>query len=306
VTPTVLAGVTEVRSWLADRSPTGALRGFVPTLGALHAGHAALIRRARAEVDQRGAGPAGTVIVSVFVNPRQFGSGEDLARYPRTLTSDVALAGAAGADLVWAPTVADVYPPAGPAAAEVPTIRAAGILPELAEVWEAAARPGHFDGVLTVVNRLLRVLAPDLTCFGEKDYQQLVLVTAMVAALPWTGQPRPEVVPVPTVRDDDGVALSSRNAFLSDVERRRAAALPAALSRAAADLAAGEPAGAVLAAARSRLAVAGLVPDYVEFAPPRLPGFDGAGRLVAAVHCGPVRLLDTWAVAQDPQPGQVR
>lgn len=286
----VLTGLDDLRRWYAIHCP--GTRALVPTMGALHAGHAALISRARADL-----GRDGCVVVSIFVNPRQFAAGEDLARYPRTLEADCLIAAAAGADAVWAPSVAVIYPaPAAEGAIEsVPTIHAMAVRPDLADRWEAAARPHHFDGVLTVVNRLFDVNQPDRAYFGEKDYQQLVLVTALAAQR----FPSLQVVPVPTVRDDDGVALSSRNVFLSDDERRRARTLPAVLSAAAAALAAGRTEAAVLAEARGRLVRAGLEVDYVSVTPPLLPGFDGAGRVLAAVRCGSVRLLDTWTVGMD-------
>ncbi|MBU6147688.1 MAG: pantoate--beta-alanine ligase [Actinomycetales bacterium] len=286
----LLSGLDDLHGWRATHG--GGTRALVPTMGALHAGHAALIARARADL-----GGDGRVLVSIFVNPRQFAAGEDLARYPRTLAADCRLAAAAGADAVWAPSVADIYPaPADEGGTpSVPTIHAMTVRPDLADRWEAAARPHHFDGVLTVVNRLFEVTQPDLAYFGEKDYQQLVLVTALAAQR----FPALQVVPVPTVRDDDGVALSSRNVFLTDDERRQARALPAALGAAATALAAGRPADWVCADVRGRLTKAGLEVDYVAVSPPLLPGFDGAGRLLAAVRCGSVRLLDTRAVGRD-------
>ncbi|ARQ69413.1 pantoate--beta-alanine ligase [Streptomyces marincola] len=197
---------------LHARYRPGAARAVVMTLGALHEGHAANIRAARERV-----GPDGQVVVTVYVNPLQFGAGEDFERYPRTLDADVDLAVAAGADLVFAPTDDVVYP-AGP-----PLVRvAAG---PLGDRLEGAARPGHFDGVLTVVAKLLHLTRPDYATFGEKDAQQLALIRRMVRDLDFPVT----VVPVPTVREADGLALSSRNRYLAPTERDTALALSRAL-----------------------------------------------------------------------------
>ncbi|MDX2552899.1 pantoate--beta-alanine ligase [Streptomyces stelliscabiei] len=187
-------------------------RAVVMTMGALHEGHATLIRTAR-EI----AGGTGEVVVTVFVNPLQFGAGEDLDRYPRTLDADVKLAEAAGADVVFAPTVDEVYP------GGEPQVRiTAG---PMGERLEGAARPGHFDGMLTVVAKLLHLTRPDVALYGQKDAQQLALIRRMVRDLNF-GM---DIVGVPTVREDDGLALSSRNRYLSTEERRTALALSQAL-----------------------------------------------------------------------------
>ncbi|MFI6644486.1 pantoate--beta-alanine ligase [Streptomyces sp. NPDC050504] len=192
--------------------PRTGRRAVVMTMGALHEGHATLVRRARAL-----AGPEGQVVVTVFVNPLQFGAGEDLDRYPRTLDADVELARAAGADLVFAPPVDEVYP------GGEPQVRiTAG---PMGERLEGASRPGHFDGMLTVVAKLLHLTRPDLALFGQKDAQQLALIRRMVRDLNFPV----EIVGVPTVREEDGLALSSRNRYLSAAERRTALALSAAL-----------------------------------------------------------------------------
>ncbi|WP_434098131.1 pantoate--beta-alanine ligase [Streptomyces sparsogenes] len=188
-------------------------RAVVMTMGALHEGHASLIRAARARV-----GAEGLVTVTVFVNPLQFGAGEDLDRYPRTLDADLEVAAAAGADIVFAPPVEEVY------AGGEPRVRmAAG---PMGERYEGASRPGHFDGMLTVVAKLLHLTRPDLAFFGEKDAQQLALIRRMVLDLDFPV----EIVGVPTVREDDGLALSSRNRYLSARERSTALALSRALS----------------------------------------------------------------------------
>ncbi|MFH8608968.1 pantoate--beta-alanine ligase [Streptomyces sp. NPDC018029] len=187
-------------------------RAVVMTMGALHDGHASLIRAAR-----RVAGPEGEVVVTVFVNPLQFGAGEDLDRYPRTLDADVKIAAQAGADIVFAPGVDEVYP------GGEPQVRvSAG---PMGTVLEGATRPGHFDGMLTVVAKLLHLTGPDVALFGQKDAQQLALIRRMVRDLNFPV----EIVGVPTVREDDGLALSSRNRYLAPVERRTALALSQAL-----------------------------------------------------------------------------
>ncbi|MFF4290930.1 pantoate--beta-alanine ligase [Streptomyces sp. NPDC001633] len=197
---------------LRDLPRHSGARAVVMTMGALHEGHATLVRAAR-----RRAGAQGQVVVTVFVNPLQFGAGEDLDRYPRTLDADVELALAAGADAVFAPSVDEVYPGGEPQV----RITAGPMGTRL----EGASRPGHFDGVLTVVAKLLHLTAPDLAFFGEKDAQQLAVITRMAADLNFPV----EIIGVPTVREDDGLALSSRNRYLSAPERRTALALSAAL-----------------------------------------------------------------------------
>ncbi len=196
---------------LHARARTGR-RAVVMTMGALHEGHATLIRTAR-----KIAGPDGEVVVTVFVNPLQFGAGEDLDRYPRTLDADVELAGRSGADAVFAPSVDEVYP------GGEPQVRiSAG---PMGERLEGAARPGHFDGMLTVVAKLLHLTRPDVALYGQKDAQQLALIRRMVRDLNFGV----EIVGVPTVREEDGLALSSRNRYLSPAERRTALALSQAL-----------------------------------------------------------------------------
>ncbi|WP_309032463.1 pantoate--beta-alanine ligase [Streptomyces alfalfae] len=304
-------------------------RAVVMTMGALHEGHASLIRAAR-----RLAGPDGEVVVTVFVNPLQFGAGEDLDRYPRTLDADVKIAEQAGADTVFAPGVDEVYP------GGEPQVRvSAG---PMGTVLEGAARPGHFDGMLTVVAKLLHLTRPDVALFGQKDAQQLALIRRMARDLNFDV----EIVGVPTVREDDGLALSSRNRYLAPDERRTALALSRALfagrdrhaaqealraraasapasraradalnamgeSRAAADAhavaesaapsASGGPA-AVVAAARLVLDDAArlrppLELDYVALVDPAdfgevRPGHTGEAILAVAAKVGTVRLID--------------
>lgn len=265
---------------------------LVPTMGALHAGHAALIRRARREV-----GPEGTVMVSVFVNPTQFAAGEDLDRYPRTLGADVEVCAEEGADVVFAPSAAEVYGPSGTFRADSVTVDPG----PLADRWEGAARPGHFRGVLTVVLKLFGLTRPDVAVFGEKDYQQLVLVSRMVEdlSLPLT------IVGEPTVRDVDGLALSSRNRYLSAQERSVAGALPRSLDALAA--ASSHGAGAALAAGLAVLeAEPGVAVDYLDLVAPDLGEApeSGPARVLLAARVGATRLLDTRAVDVGPAAGR--
>lgn len=258
-------------------------RGVVLTMGALHAGHAALIRAAREHV-----GPGGCVAVTVFVNPLQFGPGEDFDRYPRTLEADTALARESGADVVLAPGAREMYPEGG-----VLTKVAAG---PMGAGYEGASRPGHFDGMLTVVAKLLHVTGADATFFGAKDAQQVALVRRMVADLDFPV----EVVVVPTVREADGMALSSRNRYLSDAERVSARELSRALLTGAAALPKGP--GAVLRAARAVLDQAAgqeppVVLDYVALIDPATftdapEDHTGAAVLAVAAKVGGTRLID--------------
>jgi pantoate--beta-alanine ligase len=250
---------------------------LVPTMGALHAGHLAHIEQVRAF--------AQAIIVTIFVNPLQFGPTEDLAVYPRRLEQDLYACERAGVELVWAPAVEDVYP-GGPAQVCVDP-------GPLGRELEGRHRPGHFAGVLTVVAKLLNLIRPATATFGEKDYQQLALVTRMVGDLELGAG----IAAVPTVRDEDGLALSSRNAFLSAVERQRALALSRALFTGRD--AASEGADAVLAAARAVLdAQPGVSVDYLELRAPDLgPAPErGTARLLVAARVGTTRLIDNVAV----------
>ncbi|MEX2292107.1 MAG: pantoate--beta-alanine ligase [Mycobacteriales bacterium] len=261
--------VVSTRVELADaRAALSGRVAVVMTMGALHEGHAELVRQARRRAD--------SVLVTVFVNPLQFGRGEDLGRYPRTLDADLEVCRREGADLVFTPTAEVVYPD-GP-----PLVRvSAG---SLGEVLEGASRPGHLDGVLTVVLKLLHLTRPDLALFGQKDAQQLVGVRRMVRDLDLPV----EVVAVPTVREPDGLALSSRNAYLTGDQRTSALALSRAL--ATGDVEAGR---AVLAA------TPGVVPDYLArvdsatFSP--CPDGD---LLVVAAYVGRTRLIDNRTVPE--------
>jgi len=213
--PYVARTRAELHEQLAARREAGQRVGFVPTMGALHDGHAGLLRVAR---DRVGDGP---VVASIFVNPLQFGAGEDLDRYPRTFEADLKVCEREGVDIVFAPEVDEVYP-GGPLTEADVTIEPG----ELATVLEGKVRPGHFRGVLTVVAKLFGLVRPDVAVFGQKDYQQLVLIRRMVADL-CLGV---EIVGAETERDSDGVALSSRNAYLSDDQRRTALVLSRALA----------------------------------------------------------------------------
>jgi pantoate--beta-alanine ligase len=256
---------------------------LAPTMGALHDGHAQLLRAARTL-----AGPRGSVIVSIFVNPLQFGPGEDLDRYPRTMDEDLVMCAREGADLVFAPSAAQMYPGGRPEVTVDPGL--AG------QRFEGEFRPGFFGGVLTVVLKLLHLTRPAVAVFGQKDAQQLTLVRRMVTDL------NLDVViePVPTVRDPDGLATSSRNRYLSAADRAVALALPRALL--AGQAAAGAGADAVLAAARHVLrAEPALAVDYVALVDPGTFGpagtlSPGPALLVAAVRAGGTRLIDNMAL----------
>jgi pantoate--beta-alanine ligase len=255
---------------------------LVPTMGALHDGHRALLRRAR-EIS----GGNGSVLVSVFVNPLQFGAGEDLNRYPRTLQADVGICAQEGVKVVFAPAHEQMYP-----VEQMITVRPGST----GEILEGAFRPGFFDGVLTVVLKLFNLVRPDVAVFGEKDAQQLALVRRMVADLNLPVQ----IDPVPIVREPDGLAISSRNRYLSREDRVSALALSRAL-RAGAAAAAGGPA-AVLAAARAELGAAGradppLTTDYLALVDPATfaeigQGFAGPALLLVAATVGKTRLID--------------
>jgi pantoate--beta-alanine ligase len=266
----------DLRAAVGDRRGAAGELGVVMSLGALHDGHRALIRAARSRCD--------LVVVTVFLNPLQFAPTEDLTRYPRTLDSDLALCREEGVDAVFAPDVDEVYPE-GP-----PSVRiAAG---PLGDVLEGASRPGHFDGVLTVVGKLLHITGPDVTFFGQKDAQQVLLVRRMVSDLDFPC----EVVTIPTIRDPDGLALSSRNVYLSDADRAVALALSRSLR--AAQAVAGQGAEAVRTAAKAALAEqADIGLEYASLVDPATlldvpAAFVGEALLVVAARVGSTRLID--------------
>jgi pantoate--beta-alanine ligase len=286
MTPRPLLASTreELADALAPRRGPGTTVALVPTMGALHEGHESLLRLAR---QRAGAGP---VVASIFVNPMQFAPGEDLDRYPRTLDADLELCGRHGVDVVFAPSPGEVYPDDEPLVTVDPG--------PLASELEGASRPGHFRGVLTVIAKLLGLTRPDLAVFGEKDYQQLVLVRRMSRDL-CLGV---DVVGAPTVREADGLALSSRNRFLDAGARSRATVLWRALG--AAQDAAADGVDAAYAAALRELGTEPQVevdylairsPDLLEPADPREGGATHARVLVAA-RVGGTRLIDNLPV----------
>ena len=253
---------------------------LVPTMGALHAGHMALIEEAQRRADR--------IAASIFVNPMQFGPGEDLGRYPRREAEDAELLDKAGCDLVWLPSVADIYPPDFATRVSV-----AGV----SDRWEGELRPGHFDGVATIVAKLLLSVRPDIALFGEKDFQQLAVIRRMVADL----NVAVEIVGVPTVREADGLALSSRNAYLSQEERRQAVALPRALEAARAAVLSGTGVAEVLEEAKKSLLDGGFSNvDYFALVDSErlepLQAAEGEMRLIAAAIIGSTRLIDNLAV----------
>ena len=280
VVTTTRADLAQVLARPSDAPPRR--RAVVMTMGALHAGHLELVREARRLADE--------VVVTIFVNPLQFGPGEDLDSYPRTLDADVALLASVGVDVVFAPTLDEMYPDGRP----IVSVTAGRI----GTVLEGASRPGHFDGVLTVVLKLLHLTAPDVAVFGEKDAQQLLAVRRLVHDLdvPVT------IHGVPIVRDDDGLALSSRNAYLSAQERARALALSSSLAAGRDAALRGAPADEVRETARGMLEAAeGVDVDYLVLVDPATvddvpPDHTGPALLLVAARVGTTRLIDTMAV----------
>jgi pantoate--beta-alanine ligase len=278
--------VADLRRAVADRrGSTGGRVGLVPTMGAFHAGHLALFRRARAECE--------TVVVSLFVNPAQFGPGEDLAAYPRDEASDAATAEQEQVDILFAPDAEEVYPPGFQTSVHV-----GGLTSTLC--GEPSRRgPEHFRGVTTVVTKLFNMVGPDVAYFGQKDAQQALVIRRLVRDLDMPV----EVVVVPTVRDTDGLALSSRNSYLDAGERERALGLVRALRAAEAAADAGESSSeAVLGAARAELAAAGVEPEYLELrsaedlSPARR--VNGSTLLAVAAKIGPARLIDNTILGE--------
>ncbi len=270
----------EIESFVAGLRAKGERLALVPTMGALHAGHLALVKLARKHADR--------VAVSIFVNPTQFAPNEDFDRYPRMLDEDVAALGRAGADLIYAPSVQEMYPdgvkqdvvPQGPPAEDL----------------EAKMRPHHFGGVATVVTRLFDHVKPDVAIFGEKDWQQLQVIRHFVA--PKAGV---EIVAGPTMREKDGLAMSSRNRYLSPGDRDAADTLFRVLTESAARIAAGEFIETVMDDARSEIEMAGFRVDYVEARhaetlQPVAMADEGPVRLLAAARIGGTRLIDNVGV----------
>lgn len=280
--PPIVRTVAELRAMVASWRGAGERVGFVPTMGALHEGHLSLVRLAKER--------AGRAIVSIFVNPTQFGPNEDFAAYPRGEVRDAELLAGVGCDLLYAPTVAEMYPEGFATKVDV-----AGV----SEPLDGAARPGHFAGVATVVTKLLLQCGPDLAVFGEKDFQQLQVIRRLVRDLDIPV----DIVPGPTARAADGLALSSRNAYLSTEERAVAAELSRTLAAAVEQLRGGRTVAEVEAEALARLTAAGFRPiDYVEVREVADLARLGPGpvvppaRILAAARLGRTRLIDNMAV----------
>ena len=273
--------IDSLRQAIAALRADGGTVAFVPTMGALHAGHMALVAEGRRRAKH--------VVASIFVNPTQFGPNEDLATYPRREASDARMLEEEGCEILWAPDVGVMYPEG-----HATTILVGG---GITETLDGAARPGHFAGVATVVAKLFNQVRPDIALFGEKDFQQLAVIRQMVRDLDLPV----EIVGVPTQRDADGLALSSRNAYLTEDERRAARALPRALGEAAGAIQSGGDVEAALNGARDKLAKAGFEPiDYVELrdAETLVPvgQLDRPARLLAAARLGRTRLIDNLPV----------
>jgi pantoate--beta-alanine ligase len=279
--PEIIRDVARLRLRLAGWRAAGETIGLVPTMGALHAGHSALVEETKRH--------ARKIVLSIFVNPTQFAPEEDFAAYPRSLNADAAKFASAGGDLVFAPDASQIYPPGfatllsmgGPAAAEL----------------EDRFRPDHFAGVATIVAKLLNMCRPDFAIFGEKDYQQLKVVTRMARDLDF----ETKILAAPTVREKDGLALSSRNIYLSPAERAIAPSLHAALGRCAAAIQRGIGIDVALDAARPELAAQGFAIDYfearhAETLAPVASREEGPIRLLAAAKIGKTRLIDNIAL----------
>jgi pantoate--beta-alanine ligase len=281
--PLVIAAPAEMSAWADAARARGERIAFVPTMGYLHAGHVTLLEEGRRRGDR--------LVLSIFVNPTQFGPGEDLDRYPRDVDGDLRKAGGAGTDVAFVPERAAMYPRGFQTYVEVR---------ELARGLDGDSRPGHFTGVATVVCKLFQIVRPHVALFGEKDYQQLAVIRRMVRDLDLPL----EVIGLPTVREADGLAMSSRNSYLDPDERRRAVALSRGLFAARARFQAGErEAAALLAAARAPLVEAAAVIDYLELrdaealAPLERAG-DRPAVLAVAAFIGRTRLIDN--VRLDP------
>lgn len=273
--------IPELRSAIAGFRGAGERIALVPTMGALHAGHMALIEAARRAADR--------VVASIFVNPKQFGPSEDFGRYPRREAGDARMLAEAGTDLLWLPAVETMYP-----AGFATNVSVAGI----GDVLDGAHRPGHFDGVATVVLKLFNQVQPDIALFGEKDFQQLAVIRRFVADLDLPI----EIRGVPTQRDDDGLALSSRNAYLAPDERAAAVAMPRALGIAARAVSRGDDPDAALEAARATMRAAGFEIDYVALVDAETltaPTPNRPRRLLAAARIGNTRLIDNIAVVNE-------
>ncbi|MFZ5662931.1 MAG: pantoate--beta-alanine ligase [Pseudomonadota bacterium] len=273
----VVTELPALRARIAEWKRAGLRVGFVPTMGNLHAGHFSLVRLARTRADR--------VVASVFVNPTQFGPNEDFGRYPRTPEADAAGLAAAGCDLLWLPSVETMYPYGVQATVQVH-------VPGVTATLEGAHRPGHFDGVATVVARLFNQVQPDVAAFGRKDYQQLAVIRYLVRDLAFPV----ELLAGETVREADGLAMSSRNQYLSPEERPRAATIHACLLAMREAIRAGRPRTQVEAEADERLRAAGFVPDYavvrrIDLTEPA-DGEPGPRVALIAARLGRTRLID--------------
>ena len=276
----VVRSVAALRATIRPHRLSGERIGLVPTMGALHQGHLELVKAARRH--------AGFVVATIFVNPLQFNPAEDLDAYPRDEATDLNLLAATGADLVFAPNATEMYPKNFST-----EVKVGG----LTRYLDGPARPGHFEGVATVVTKLFNQAQPDIACFGEKDFQQLQVIRRMTRDLDLPV----EIVPVPTVREGDGLAMSSRNRYLSERERMTAALLPAVMRDAVNELKGGTAAAPILEKARAALKAAGFGPiDYLELCDTEtlqpLPAAREGSRLFAAAHIGRTRLIDNWPV----------
>lgn len=278
-----LTTIPDLRAWVRSQRAAGRRIGLVPTMGYLHEGHLTLVDEARRRAD--------AVVLTIFVNPLQFGPGEDLGRYPRDLPRDRALAHARGVDAIFVPSADVMYPPGS----EIRVVPG-----RTADRWEGAARPGHFAGVLTVVAKLFHLIEPDLACFGQKDIQQLTLVKRMVRDLNWPL----EIVEVPTIRESDGLALSSRNAYLSPEDRARAVVLSRSLEAAHRAFCEGEQRAAVLEQRmRAELSKEPQVAvEYIAIAEPEalepVSTVDGRTVVAIAARVGRARLIDNIHLAR--------
>lgn len=272
--------IADLRGAVRQWRRAGETIALVPTMGALHDGHLALVRAARAQADH--------VVASIFVNPMQFGPKEDFAAYPRREAEDAALLADSGTSLLWAPEVVTMYPPGHTTRVSIGGLDA---------VLCGAARPGHFDGVGTIVTKLFNQVTPDIALFGEKDWQQLAIIRRMTRDLDLPI----DIIGLPTVRAEDGLALSSRNAYLSSEQRRSAAALPQAMRAAAAAIAGGAKVANAIAAAKRSLRAAGFAKiDYLELRDGETLALidtpSPTARLFVAAHIGATRLIDNWPV----------
>ena len=281
-----ISDLDELREAVSALRANGATLALVPTMGALHEGHLTLVREAKARADH--------VVASIFVNPRQFGANEDLDAYPRRMAADAALLESEGVAVLWAPPVEVMYP-----AGYATNISVTGV----SEVACGAARPGHFDGVATVVCKLFNQVRPDIALFGEKDWQQLAVIRRMARDLDLVHPHADRIFGVETVREADGLAMSSRNQYLSPEERQQAASLNLAMRRAITAIEGGAPVSASLEALEAEVMAGGFASvDYADLRDAAtLASLDGPvlrpARLLVAARIGPARLIDNMAVA---------